>query len=113
LGLNHTTAPIDVRESLAFSFDQQRLALQQLRDRYQACEFVVLSTCNRVELYAARELHGHPRPDEMVKFLAEFHDAPLERFQRHLYHKSDRAVVEHLFSVASSLDSMVLGCPCS
>jgi glutamyl-tRNA reductase len=109
LGLNHATAPIEVREALAFSPEQQHQALQRLRDRYQTCEFVLLSTCNRVELYAARELHGHPRGDEMAQFLAEFHQAPLERFRAHLYHKSDREVVEHLFSVASSLDSMVLG----
>jgi glutamyl-tRNA reductase len=108
-GLNHTTAPIEVREALAFSVEQQRDALQRLRERYRDCEFVLLSTCNRVELYVARELHAHPRGDELAKFLAEFHQAPLEGFRDHLYHKSDRDAVEHLFCVASSLDSMVLG----
>src|SRR5204863_8421829 len=84
-------------------------AIEQLRRRFDQCEFVLLSTCNRVELYAGRAVHGHPRPEEMADFLAEFHRLPVERFREHLYHKADRAAVEHLFNVASSLDSMVLG----
>jgi glutamyl-tRNA reductase len=109
LGLNHTTAPLAVREALAFSAEQQRRAISQLRQRFGECEFVLVSTCNRVELYAGRAVHGHPRSTEMVAFLGEFHGVPVEQFRAHLYEKSDRAAVEHLFTVASSLDSMVLG----
>src|SRR5438045_7752896 len=104
LGLNHTTAPLEVREALAFSAGQQSAAIQQLRARHPEAEFVLLSTCNRVELYASRAVHGHPRVEEMTAFLAEFHGVPAERFASHLYHKTQRDVVEHLFSVASSLN---------
>lgn len=109
LGLNHTTAPIEVREKLALNADRHREAIAAFRQRFGDSEVVLLSTCNRVELYAAREVHGHPRPDELVAFLAEFQQVPPDAFREHVYHKTDRAVVEHLFAVASSLDSMVLG----
>ena len=109
LGLNHTTAPIDVREKLALSADQHRAAIAAFRERFGECEVVLLSTCNRVELYAARAVHGHPRAEELISFLAEFQHVPENAFRDHVYEKADRAVVEHLFAVASSLDSMVLG----
>ena len=109
LGLNHTTAPLEVREKLAFSPTQQQDAIRAFRARFPEAEAVLISTCNRVELYAARQHHGHPRAEEMIQFLAEFHNAPGAVFSSHLYHKSDREVIEHLFAVASSLDSMVLG----
>jgi glutamyl-tRNA reductase len=70
---------------------------------------VLLSTCNRVELYIAREVHGNPRANDAVEFLADFHSVPAESVHPHLYHHSGRDVVQHLFSVTSSLDSMVLG----
>lgn len=109
LGLNHTTAPLEVRERLAFNAQQRLEAFSQFRGRFPNCELVVLSTCNRVELYAAREVHGRPRTEEMIQFAAEFHGLPSAAFAPHLYHKVNREVVEHLFHVASSLDSMVLG----
>src|SRR2546423_3467113 len=95
LGLNHTTAPLAVREGLAFAHEQQRQALAELRRRFEQSEFVLLSTCNRVELYAGRAVHGHPRAEEMAAFLAQFHRLPVERFRAHLYEKADRAAVEH------------------
>ena len=61
LGLNHTTAPLDVREKVAFSPEQARHAVQSIRDKFPDTEVVLLSTCNRVELYVSREIHGHPR----------------------------------------------------
>lgn len=109
LGLNHTTAPLDVRERLAFNIEQRAAALLEFRRRFADCEAVLLSTCNRVELYIGRAAHGHPRAEEMAGFLAEFHSVPVSALRPHLYERSDRAVVEHLFNVASSLDSMVLG----
>lgn len=109
LGLNHTTAPLDVREKLAFDARQCRHALAALHAKFVECEAVLLSTCNRVELYIGRSAHAHPTMDEMATFLAEFHGIGAELFREHLYHKNDRAVVEHLFAVSASLDSMVLG----
>ncbi len=109
VGLNHTTAPLPIREKLVFSGQQRNLALQAFRQRFHEAEAVLLSTCNRVELYVARALHGHPRDDEMVDFLAAYHALPAAEVAPHCYRKADREMVLHLFSVASSLDSMVLG----
>ncbi len=109
LGLNHTTAPLDVRERLAFDAAQRRDAVARFRARFDRAELVLLSTCNRVELYVARAAHGQPRADEVSRFLGEFHDVAPEHFRPHLYDKSKRPAVEHLFRVATSLDSMVLG----
>lgn len=109
LGLNHTTAPLDVRERLAFNAQQRAEAVARFRQRFQNCELVLLSTCNRVEFYTARAVHGHPRTEEVIEFLAEFHSIEPAKFAPHLYQKAEREAVEHLFHVASSLDSMVLG----
>ena len=79
LGLNHTTAPLDVRERLAFDAEQRRAAVAAFRERFPAAEAVLLSTCNRVELYVGRQAHDTVALDEMVEFLAEFHDVPAER----------------------------------
>jgi glutamyl-tRNA reductase len=109
LGLNHATAPLEVREKLAFAPEQRAAALALLRERYDGVEAVLLCTCNRVELYAARAVHGRPRHEEMARFLAELRHIPPEQIRPHVYEKSERAVIEHVFSVASSLDSMVIG----
>lgn len=109
LGLNHATAPLSVREKVAFAGDGRDRAVEAMRARFPGAEITLLSTCNRVELYAARAVHGHPRAEEIVEFLAGFHGIRPEEFAQHLYQKSDRDVVAHLFTVASSLDSMVLG----
>jgi glutamyl-tRNA reductase len=109
LGLNHTTAPLEVRERLAFDADQQRRAIALLRQNFPQCETVLLSTCNRVEIYMAREVHGHPRSTELAEFLAQFHQISASQFNSHLYEQAEKAAVHHLFNVASSLDSMVLG----
>jgi glutamyl-tRNA reductase len=109
LGLNHTTAPLEVRERLAFGSGQGRAAVAAFRERHPAAEAVLLSTCNRVELYVGRHAHTSLGLDELVAFLAEFHDVPAAAFRDHLYHKAGRDAVEHLFTVACSLDSMVLG----
>src|SRR5205085_2126645 len=109
LGLNHTTAPLDLREKLAFSQDQTRSALARVRSAFPESEFLLLSTCNRVELYTARAPHGGPRLEDLTAFLADFHSVPAPSLTPHIYHKSEHDVVAHLFAVASSLDSMVLG----
>ena len=109
LGLNHATAPLDVRERLAFAAPQRIEALAALREKFPGTEAVLLNTCNRVELYAARPVHGHPRHDEMIAFLADLRRVPAADLARHVYEKSETDVIHHLFAVASSLDSMVIG----
>jgi glutamyl-tRNA reductase len=109
VGLNHTTAPLAVREKIAFAGEQRVRALAALREKWPEAEGVLVSTCNRVELYVARPVHAHPREEEMADFIAGFHGLRSEEVSGHLYRKNDRAAVNHLFTVASSLDSMVLG----
>jgi glutamyl-tRNA reductase len=109
LGLNHNTAPVEVRERLAFSPAQRAAATADFRKSFPNSETVILSTCNRVEVYTARMPHGSPGAEEIVGFFARFHDIDPAAFHPHLYHRSERQLVEHLFNVASSLDSMVLG----
>lgn len=109
LGLNHSTAPLAVREKLAFNGAQRDEALAAFKQRFPEAEAVLVSTCNRVELYAARAVHEHPRLEEMIEFVATLRQIPVESFREHLYHKAERDMVEHLFTVASSLDSMVIG----
>jgi glutamyl-tRNA reductase len=109
IGLNHTTAPLDIRERLAFSPAQRAAATADFRSLFPDSESVILSTCNRVEVYTARAPHGHPKAEDVASFFSTFHQIDPGDFQPHLYHRSDRQMVEHLFSVASSLDSMVLG----
>ncbi len=109
LGLNHTTAPLAVRERLAFAPAARAAAMAAFRERFPGCEAVLLSTCNRVELYVARAAGDRPTAADFADFVAGFHGVPIESFHGHLYHRSERAMVEHLFNVAASLDSMVLG----
>jgi glutamyl-tRNA reductase len=109
LGLSHATAPLEVREKLAFISRGRSEAIESLKKRYPSAETVILSTCNRVEIYIAHNSAGEPTPEQAIAFLAEFHGVSPGQFQTHLYHRTDRQVVDHLFRVASSLDSMVVG----
>jgi glutamyl-tRNA reductase len=109
LGLNHATAPLSVREKVAFSGAGRDRAVEAMRAKFPTAEVALLSTCNRVELYVARAVHGHPRAEELIEFMAQFNGVDPREFAGHTYQKSDRDVVNHLFTVASSLDSMVLG----
>ncbi len=110
---NHETADLDVRERLAFSSEEQLgRAYERWHQTHPESELVVLSTCNRVELYAARPDDGPgPTSAEIVRFLSEFHDLPPDRFADRLLECQGPDAVRHLFEVASSLDSMVLGEP--
>ena len=108
VGLNHRTAPLLVRENLAFSDQDCATALRRMVELYPHSEAAILSTCNRVELYVAAGPHG-PTLEQMTAFLADFHHLSAPDLQVHTYQHEDRAMVEHLFQVASSLDSMVLG----
>jgi glutamyl-tRNA reductase len=111
IGCSHHNAPIAVRERLAFSGEQASAALVQLREQFADVEAVLLSTCNRVELYLAVEGGCGPGRDEIAGFLARFHGLDVAEVDGLLYQRLDREAVRHLFTVASSLDSMVVGEP--
>ncbi|MHC4693301.1 MAG: glutamyl-tRNA reductase [Planctomycetota bacterium] len=109
VGLNHKSAPIEIREKLAYDATGAVEALRQLKSKFHESEFVLLSTCNRVELYCASKRVGGVTVDELTKFLSEFHNVGLEEFQEYLYTYQDEESVRHLLMVASSMDSMVVG----
>jgi glutamyl-tRNA reductase len=109
---NHLTAGLNIREKLAFSVDRMRHAYSELNSRFPRAEAVVLSTCNRVEVYTAQESPDDaPTHAQLARFISEFHQVPESEFVEDLLAQTDRAAVQHLFQVASSLDSMVLGEP--
>ncbi|MBX3634553.1 MAG: glutamyl-tRNA reductase [Rubrivivax sp.] len=114
LGLNHTTAPLDLRGRLAFAPEQLAPALRGLRERLQRAvpEAAIVSTCNRTELYVAA---GQAPAQELVRpaldWLAEQGGIPGGQLQSHSYLMEDRAAARHAFRVAAGLDSMVLGEP--
>ncbi|HUU84887.1 MAG TPA: glutamyl-tRNA reductase [Phycisphaerae bacterium] len=109
IGCNHRTAPISVRERLAFDDQSCVAALQRFREQHAEAEALILSTCNRTELYLARPVYAQPRLQEAVKFLADVRDIPPHEFTECVYHYEDLEAVRHLFRVVSSLDSMVVG----
>ena len=109
---NHQSANLTVRERLAFAGDKLGQAYQGLLKRFGSAEFVVLSTCNRVEVYSAQESpETAPTQRQIAEFVAEFHQVPLAEFSDELLAQTGPDAVRHLFQVASSLDSMVLGEP--
>jgi glutamyl-tRNA reductase len=112
VGGSHRTVPMELRERLAFSAEQAAEALRRFRERFPGREGVLLSTCNRVELYAASEHDSAPpAPRQLVDFLAECRGIDAALLTPVLAGENDQAAVHHLFSVASGLDSMVLGEP--
>jgi glutamyl-tRNA reductase len=114
LGLNHQSAPLDLRGRFAFSPGQLPQALQGFRDRLQrvAPEAALLSTCNRTELYvAAHPSHGLALVRPAFEWLADHGGIAPAQLQAHSYVMEDRAAARHAFRVASGLDSMVLGEP--
>lgn len=109
VGCSHHRTPLAVRERLAFDEEQTAGALAALRSRWPQAEAVLLSTCNRVELYLGGEKEVLPSGEEAGVFLAQFHGLEPALIQPYLYVYEDEEAVRHLFCVASSLDSMVLG----
>jgi len=109
LGLNHKTAPVEIREKLAFDTVETTRALCELKNRFRQAEFVLISTCNRVELYCVDKRAGGADADDLAKFISGFHNIKPEKFAEFLYSYSDEDAVRHLLTVASSLDSMVVG----
>ena len=103
VGCSHHNAAIKVREQLAFSPEQTGDAISQLRKLYPEAETVVLSTCNRVELYfAAEQPERCPSHHEVVEFLADFHGLdPVEVFDG-LFERTGEDAIRHLFTVAGA-----------
>lgn len=110
LGVSHRTAPVELRERLDFSSGNVGAAVEELAARASAPECVVLSTCNRSEIYVASGDAARTR-EEVIEFLAEFHRVPREVFVPHLFALEDREAVAHLFRVAAGLDSAIVGEP--
>ncbi|NCX98801.1 MAG: hypothetical protein EBX35_09560, partial [Planctomycetia bacterium] len=112
VGGTHRTVPLELRERLAFSAEQAAAALERFRERFPGREAVLLSTCNRVELYAAGEQEAAaPEASQLVAFLAECRGLDPDRLAPVFARERNDAVVRHLFGVAAGLDSMVLGEP--
>jgi glutamyl-tRNA reductase len=108
VGLSHKTAPLEVREALAFAKEGLVEALGRLRSEVGLAEAMVLSTCNRVEIYGRANEAVAPA---LVSFLADYHRRPAGELDPFLYRLEGEQAVRHAFRVAASLDSMVLGEP--
>ena len=109
-GLNHKIADVDVREKLAFTGSKLEEGLLRFTELPEVDEAIILSTCNRVELYA--NVSETEKASESIKtFLSEFHNIKKDLLDNALYFYHDIQAVEHVFKVASSLDSMIVGEP--
>jgi len=110
VGLSHKTANVEVREKLAFSPTQMEKPLQALLALDGITEGVIVSTCNRVEIYiTTRDIAGGIA--RVKRFLADYHNFPLDILEQHIYSLHGEDAIRHVFRVASSLDSMVVGEP--
>jgi glutamyl-tRNA reductase len=110
LGVTHRTAPVELRERLDFASRDLGAAVEALGMRQIANESVVLSTCNRSEVYVAADEIARAR-EQLVTFLSEYHHVPRSAFTPHLFERQDAEAVHHLYRVASGLDSLVVGEP--
>ena len=109
LGINHTTAPLDLRGRFAFAIDQVEPTLRALRGAlYREPEAALISTCNRTEIYCAGE---QSQLEPTLEWLAQVGGVPAELLRAHSYTLNDGLAARHAFRVASGLDSMVLGEP--
>ena len=111
IGLNHTSTPVHLRERLVFNEDQVRAALARLfcgHPQTSLAELIILSTCNRIELYAASSQLSY---SDLEAFLTEAHGMPVQELEPYLYRSNDIEAARHLFDVAAGLDSLVIGEP--
>jgi len=109
VGVNHKKAPVELREKLAFDAKALAPALDALRAAVASTEEVILSTCNRVELYVVRDAGDADPLEAAARFLAAQRGHPVDEVRAVLYRHAGAEAVRHLFEVASSLDSMVVG----
>ena len=108
LGINHKTASVELRERVAFSPEQIDVALAQLCQQNGVNEAVVVSTCNRTELYCIVE---NQQPQVLIDWLADFHQLNKSELAEHVYQHQDFNAIQHLMRVSVGLDSLVLGEP--
>lgn len=106
VGLSHQTAPLEIREALAFPKEGLGDALSRVKEETGLSEAMILSTCNRVEIYG-RAPEKAPAP--LGEFLARYHDRSPGELEKYLYRHEGDAAIRHAFRVAASLESMVLG----
>jgi len=110
LGLNHKTAPVELRECLAFSKEETIAALKAFQKSPAISEAILISTCNRVEILIATDNKSNA-VDDVKSFLQGFKKLPVSEFEKALYIHDDDDAIRHVFRVASSLDSMMVGEP--
>ncbi|RJQ51989.1 MAG: glutamyl-tRNA reductase [Actinobacteria bacterium] len=108
IGLSHRTAPVEIREKLSFPEREQEDALLTLMTSKQVLEALILSTCNRTEVYAVVTEEGRGK-DAVIDFLCDYKGLQRRRLDKHLYSHDSANAVRHLLRVVSSLDSMVIG----
>ncbi|MFL6617752.1 MAG: glutamyl-tRNA reductase [Povalibacter sp.] len=109
IGINHRTAPVEIREKVVFADTELAEALRELNSRPGVRESVIVSTCNRTEMYCFTDSDR----ESLVHWLGEWHDLAAHRLDLRdsLYQLEGRAAIQHVFSVACGLDSLVLGEP--
>jgi glutamyl-tRNA reductase len=108
LGMNHKTASVDVRERVAFTDVRMLEALRSLGQVPAVAEAAIISTCNRMEIYAVQDEGGE---SQLLDWLRHWHRLPTQAIESHLYVHRAREAVQHLIRVACGLDSMVMGEP--
>jgi len=110
IGCSHHSTPVEIRERLSFTDEQCTQALSKFRERFPDCECVLLNTCNRVEMYVGCQDEVElPSAKTLIEFVTLFHSESTETFEMHFLKLESRSAIDHLFSVASSIDSIVLG----
>src|SRR3989441_8124061 len=109
VGLNHRTAPVEVRERVSFNAEQTRRAAEELRARGILEETLVLSTCNRSEVYGVPPESSHESAPGLSTFLSEFHSVRHDVLSVSLYHHYDQEAVRHLFRVAAGVGFLLVG----
>jgi glutamyl-tRNA reductase len=110
VGISHKTAPVELRERIDFHVRGLDAALRELAPRLAAAEAVVLSTCNRAEIYVASD-HGDRARSGLLEFVCDYHAIERPALVPHVYELADLDAVRHLFRVAAGLDSLVVGEP--
>jgi len=110
IGLNHTTAPVELRECIAFTPEDTVVSLRRLKQEPDIDEALIYSTCNRVEILMVSD-NPAAASNMATQYIANLHQIPTSQFEPYLYQRENDQAVRHVFRVASSLDSMILGEP--
>ena len=109
IGTNHKSSPIELRERITFPKSRLKDALFMLGEISPLRAAVILSTCNRTEIYASTYLDGNTAFEEIENFITRYHEVEKERLSPYMYRYSGQEAIRHLFFVASGLDSLILG----